>query len=281
VSGKQSKRERKLQREAEREAARKQERQRTIITVIIVVIIGLVGLGLIWISLPNGQDAADDDAVDFEVDDADELEGDDAEAGEDGRPIACGAEAPPNADEDKPTFEDPDQVIEEGEIYTATVDTSCGQVVAELDAERAPETVNNFVFLATEGFYDGLEIFRHAESISALQTGAGTNDATWQIGYQIDDELGWAEDEGYEPGSLAMANSGPDSAGSQFFFVYDDGFDEGIAAGGLGPDYARFGTVTDGLDVLSEIAGIEIDGETPQERVFMESVEVEGPGLDA
>lgn len=301
MAGKQSKKERKAQREAERERLRKAERQRTLMTVIVVVIIVAIGGVLVYVSLEDPgpdlaeleeqlaelRDATEDPADATEpdedpeadptadADEASEQPTDPADAGE--RPVACGAELPASADSAKPTFDAPEQVVEEGVDYRAVIETSCGRVVIDLGADRAPETVNSFVFLATEGFFDGLEIFRNATGISALQTGSGTNEATWQIGYSLPDELTWAEEEGYPPGAVAMANSGPDTSGSQFFFVYGDGFANAVRAGGLAPTFTRFGTVVEGLDVLQRVGEIPTGGErgeTPQERVFMESVEI-------
>jgi cyclophilin family peptidyl-prolyl cis-trans isomerase len=274
VSGKQSKRERKQQRELERAAVRKRERQRTVFTGIVIGVVVLIGGLLIWLSLPPGPD---------EVADADD-EPTPGETGSpaDDRPVACGAQAPADAGEQKPTFDEPEQVLEDGIDYRAVIETSCGRMVLDLEEETAPEAVNSFVFLAQQGFFDGLEIFRNATGITALQTGAGSNDATWQIGYQLADELESAEAEGYPPGTVAMANGGPDTAGSQFFFVYGEGFDQGISSGGLQPTYARFATVTEGLDVLEQIALVEVGGErgeTPQEVIYMDSVVVGGPEI--
>ena len=136
----------------------------------------------------------------------------------------------------------------------------------DLYEDRAPTTVNNFVALAAVGFYDGLQIFRNAPSIFALQTGSATNEASFQIGYTFGDELEAAQEEGYTAGSLAMANSGPNTNGSQFFFTYGDS--------SLEANYTKFGQVTEGLDVLERIGEIPVDGEAPTERIFLESVEI-------
>jgi peptidyl-prolyl cis-trans isomerase B (cyclophilin B) len=285
MSGKQSKKERKAKRDAERRAAAKAERQRTLATVVIIAIVVAIGGVLVYFSIDREEDlAADDVADEFEdleeqfeefmeeqedAEDGDDADGEDVAAEDDVEP--CDPDpAPEGAGEDKPTYDEPDEVLEDGVDYEAVIETSCGQVVVELDAERAPETVNSFVFLAEDGFFDNLLIFRNATTIGALQTGAGDNDNTWQVGYQLDDELERAEEEGYPPGTVAMANAGPDTAGSQFFFVYNDLFQ-------LDPDYTAFGEVTEGLDVLQSIGAIETEGpqqEDPVEDVYMESVEI-------
>lgn len=289
MSGKRHKREIKAQKRAAREAARRKERQRTIATGVIVAVIVALGGVLIWVSLDDeptedellaeleelqqDSEAPDDgEADDPEADDggADDPEAESAEETTgDERPVACGAQEPPQAGEEKPTYpEGPDEVVDADAEYRAVIATSCGEVVVDLDAERAPESVNSFVFLAEEGFYDGLEIFRNEPSIGILQTGAGDDDATWDVGYTLPDELEAAEADGYPPGTVALANAGPETAGSQFFFVYSDDF-------GLDPDYARFGTVVEGLDVLEELGEIPVEGDSPQERAYLESVTIE------
>jgi peptidyl-prolyl cis-trans isomerase B (cyclophilin B) len=267
VSGKQSKREARRQKDAAREAARKQERRQTMITMAVIGVIVVLGGVLIWASLEREPDPLAELADLEDPDDPDEaLDPEDDPLAD--RPVACGAEVPPAAGEEKQPYGEAAQVLEEGVDYRAVVETSCGTVTIDLDGERAPETVNNFVFLAQEGFFDGLEIFRNATTIGALQTGAGTDDATWNVGYTIPDELHAAEEDGYPPGTVAMANAGPDTGGSQFFFVYNDLFT-------LEPAYARFGIVTDGLDVLQTIGDIEVVGESPTEIIYMERVTIE------
>jgi peptidyl-prolyl cis-trans isomerase B (cyclophilin B) len=269
VSGKQSKREARRQKEAAREEARRQERRQTMITMGIIGMIVVLGGVLIWASLEREPDPL---AELEDLEDPDDILDPEDDPLAD-RPVACDGEVPPAAEEEKPTYSEPEQVIEDGVDYRAVVETSCGTVTIDLDQDRAPETVNSFVFLAQEGFFDGLEIFRNATTIGALQTGAGTNDAGWDIGYTIPDELAAAEEDGYPPGAVAMANAGPDTGGSQFFFVYNDLFT-------LEPAYARFGMVVEGLDVLETIGDIEVAGETPLEIIYMERVTIEAAGAD-
>jgi peptidyl-prolyl cis-trans isomerase B (cyclophilin B) len=273
---KQTKRELKQQKQAAREAARRRERRRSMVTAAIVAVVVIVGLGLIGVTLRQERVAAAEQEralAEMQSEQA-RLASEEAKALAN-REVACDATEPENVDAERPTFEAADDVLEDGVDYQAVIDTSCGEVVVDLAEGEAPETVNAFVFLAQEGFYDGLEIFRNATSIGALQTGSGTNDASGEIGYTLPDELALAEEGGYPAGSLAMANSGPDTSGSQFFFVYNDKFS-------LDPAYTRFGTVTEGLDVLERIGGIKTigqQGESPSEIVYMNSVEiVEAPG---
>jgi cyclophilin family peptidyl-prolyl cis-trans isomerase len=126
--------------------------------------------------------------------------------------------------------------------YRATIATSCGDIVIRLDAKAAPRTVNNFVFLARGGFYDGLTFHRVVPGF-VIQGGDPSGDGTGGPGYTFADEL---PDDGYPAGSVAMANSGPGTNGSQFFIVTGD-------ASFLPNSYSRFGTVTKGLDVARTI----------------------------
>lgn len=268
---KETKRELKRRKQAAREAARRAERRRALVTVGIVGAVVLAGGLLIALTIVQ-ETRAEAEAEREATAAASEAAAAASEAAEQlaNREVACGGDLPDTTEQDKPTFSQPEQVLEEGVDYSAVIDTSCGRIVVDLAEDRAPETVNGFVFLSGEGFYDGLEIFRNATTIGALQTGAGSNQADWQIGYTLSDELELAEQEGYPPGAVAMANAGPDSAGSQFFFVYNDSFS-------LDPTFTRFGTVTDGLDVLERIGEIEtigLQGESPAQVVYMHSVEI-------
>jgi peptidyl-prolyl cis-trans isomerase B (cyclophilin B) len=268
---KQTKRELKAAKRAAREAARRAERRRALATAGIVAAVVLIGGALIAYTLveQTGEAAEAERAAAEAASEAARQASEEAEQVAN-RDVACGATAPAGDDEDPQKYDEPEQVLEDGVDYGARITTSCGTVTIDLAEDVAPEAVNSFVFLAREGFFDGLEIFRNAATIGALQTGAGDNDPTWDIGYTLTDELELAETEGYEAGAVAMANSGPNSAGSQFFFVYNDLFT-------LEPTYTRFATVTDGLPVLERIGGIETigaAGETPGEIVYIERVEI-------
>ena len=137
----------------------------------------------------------------------------------------------------------PPPTIDPTTTYRARIETSCGLIVIELDAARAPATVNNFVFLAREGFYDGLT-FHRAIADYIIQTGDPEGDGRGGPGYTFGDE---PPDDGYPTGSVAMANAGPDTNGSQFFIV------TGTAP--LPNSFTRFGRVVRGLDVARAIEG--------------------------
>ena len=264
-----------VDRTAEREAARRKHRQQTLFTFIVVGIIVAIGGVLIFVSLERPSEDLADNASENPTPGASESEA------PDDRPVACGGEAPAEAGGEKPTFPKPEEVLEDGTDYGAVITTTCGKITVDLFEEESPETVNSFVFLAEQGFFDGLEIFRNATSIGALQTGSGTDDASWDVGYTISDELDKAQEDGYPVGALAMANAGPDTAGSQFFFVYNDSFDTSFKENRA---YAVFGLAdAKGQKVLDKIGKIPTlggddpaspDAEKPSEISYIESIKI-------
>jgi cyclophilin family peptidyl-prolyl cis-trans isomerase len=165
--------------------------------------------------------------------------------------------------------EAPEQTIDVDADYGVTVETSLGTIEADLFAGEAPVTVNSFVFLAREGYFDGL-IFHRVIPEFVAQGGDPRGDGTGGPGYAFEDELEVAEREGYDLGTLAMANSGPNTNGSQFFFTVDDV--------DLPPLYSVFGQVTSGLEVLEAIAAQPTGpGDRPVEDIRIVTVEIDGP----
>jgi peptidyl-prolyl cis-trans isomerase B (cyclophilin B) len=167
----------------------------------------------------------------------------------------------------------PDRAEQTGEV-PATVETSAGNIDLTLDADAAPCTVNSFVSLAEQGYFDDTECHRLTEGggLSVLQCGDPTASGSGGPGYSFDDEL--TEKETYPAGTLAMANAGPDTNGSQFFMVYADSQ--------LPPLYTVFGTIgDDGLAVLEEVAAAGSDSSNgpgdgrPNTPVEISSVTVE------
>jgi len=158
----------------------------------------------------------------------------------------------------------PDLTVDLATTYTAKVQTNHGDITLELLPERSPQTVNNFVFLAREGFYDGV-IFHRVIKDFMIQGGDPTGTGTGGPGYKFRDEL---EGDGtYSRGTVAMANSGPNTNGSQFFIVHKDT--------GLPHSYTIFGKVTDGIDVVDSIAGSETDrSDRPQSEVKISTIEI-------
>ncbi|MFJ5231589.1 peptidylprolyl isomerase [Kitasatospora sp. NPDC088391] len=140
---------------------------------------------------------------------------------------------------------EPAMTIDTKAAYTATVDTSAGKVSFTLDAAKAPHTVNSFVFLAGQQFWDNTKCHRlTTEGIYVLQCGDPTGTGSGGPGYKFADEN--LEGATYPAGTVAMANAGPGTNGSQFFLVYKDTQ--------LPPSYTPFGKITAGLDVLQKIA---------------------------
>ena len=149
----------------------------------------------------------------------------------------------------------PPTCIDPAKDYTATLVTDVGTIEIDLLEDEAPVTVNNFVYLSRYGFYDGLEFHRVIPDF-VVQGGDPQGDGSGGPGYQFEDELPAPED--YQAGSLAMANSGPDSNGSQFFIVTSEaGAENLVQAVGGEAAYSLFGQVTEGMDV---VAAIEADG---------------------
>ncbi|MDP9022167.1 MAG: peptidylprolyl isomerase [Actinomycetota bacterium] len=183
--------------------------------------------------------------------------------------VACGGQVPAAAGQDKPRFDEPpDLRIDPTADYRATIATSCGDVIVDLYEDQAPRTVNNFVFLAEQGFYDGLTFHRVVPGF-VVQGGGPAGDGTGGPGYRFEDELELARTQGYAPGAVAMANSGPDTNGSQFFIVLPGGADA------LQPQYNLFGHVVDGMDAVQRIAEVPLAGQSPLEQVYIEDVTIE------
>lgn len=139
----------------------------------------------------------------------------------------------------------PPMTVDTSAAYTMNLVTSCGTITVSLNAAKAPTTVNSFAFLAGKKYFDHTPCHRlTTEGIFVLQCGDPTGSGSGGPGYEFADEnLAGAT---YPAGTVAMANSGPDTNGSQFFLVYKDSQ--------LPPLYTPFGTVTGGLDVLKQIA---------------------------
>ncbi len=272
MSGKQHKRDIKRQRDAAREAARRRERQRTIQTAIVVAIAVALGGVIIFLSLQNPDEVADPalETPSEASDPATEVPTEGASDPAEPAVAPCTPAPPPTDVGEKQTYPDgpaPGQLAA-GTAHEAVIETTCGRMVYKLLEDDAPQTVESFVFLAREDFFDGLEIFRNEPSISILQTGAGDNSNTWDIGYTIPDELGRAEALGYTTGSLAMANSGPDTSSSQFFMVYGDS--------PLPPQYTLFGQLVEGEEVLRSIGAIpNAEGDAPTTPASITSVTIE------
>ncbi len=158
----------------------------------------------------------------------------------------------------------PEMTIDLAKTYAATLHTNHGDIEIEFDAMRSPMSVNSFVFLAREGFYDGL-IFHRVIPGFMIQGGDPTGTGSGGPGYQFRDEL---EGSGtYSRGTVAMANAGPNTNGSQFFICHVDA--------GLPHSYNIFGKVTSGLDAVDAIAATPTGAQDrPHEDCMITSVTV-------
>lgn len=156
----------------------------------------------------------------------------------------------------------------EPQAGSITLATNCGDIVIDVLADAAPRTVASAQFLVNEGFYDSTTCHRlTTEGIYVLQCGDPAGNGTGGPGYSLPDEnLPSSEGVNYPAGTVAMANAGPGTAGSQFFLVYEDTT--------LPPGYTVWGNVTQGLDVVQAIAQAGVSGGAtdgaPSQPVFIE-----------
>ena len=161
--------------------------------------------------------------------------------------------------------EPPEMGIDPEKRYTATMETSLGTIVIALDAINAPKTVNNFVYLAAQHYYDGVVFHRIIKGFMA-QGGDPTGTGRGGPGYQFADE---PVKQRYQVGSVAMANAGPNTNGSQFFLI------SGQSGVQLPPQYNHFGQIVKGLDVLETMQSVPTDrNDRPLEDVTINSVTI-------
>src|SRR5215212_7151742 len=159
----------------------------------------------------------------------------------------------------------PEMGIDPSKRYTATLDTSLGEIVIALDAINAPQTVNNFVFLASHHYYDGV-IFHRIINGFMCQGGDPTGTGRGGPGYRFDDE---PVKQRYQVGSVAMANAGKNTNGSQFFLI------SGQSGVQLPPQYNHFGQIVKGLDVLEAMQSVKTGrNDRPREDVTINSITI-------
>jgi len=164
------------------------------------------------------------------------------------------------------TMNKPEMQIDVNKSYSALLQTSAGDIEIALNAKETPITVNNFVYLSKAGFYDDT-IFHRVIRGFMIQGGDPEGTGRGGPGYRFDDEFFSGD---YTRGTVAMANAGPDTNGSQFFIMHADY--------GLPSDYVIFGSVTKGLDVVDKIATAETlesgEGSTPVKPITVDSVTI-------
>ena len=139
----------------------------------------------------------------------------------------------------------PKMTIDPNQTFTATFDTSRGKIVVELFPKMAPKTVNNFVFLARDKFYDGTKFHRVINDFM-IQGGDPEGTGRGGPGYKFKDELEPGKFRKHKVGSLSMANAGPNTNGSQFFITH-------VATQWLDGKHTVFGQVTSGQDVVNAV----------------------------
>src|SRR5205823_1856459 len=210
-------------------------RQRTIV---LLVVLGLLFAGFLGLSGRGGGKKKGDNPV-----------------------VTRKAASCPNADGSSPKTmkfaSAPGRCIDPNKKYTAEMKTTKGTMTIELDAKKAPKTVNNFVYLSRYHFYDGVSFHRIIPGF-VVQGGDPQGTGAGDPGYKFADELPKAGQ--YEVGSLAMANSGPNTNGSQFFIIVGD---QGVQ---LPPKYSLFGKVTSGIEVAKALEAVGTpDAGTPKE----------------
>lgn len=159
----------------------------------------------------------------------------------------------------------PPTCIDTAKRYSAELTTTKGTLQISLDPLAAPKTVNSFVFLARYHYFDGI-VFHRIIPGFVLQGGDPTGTGTGGPGYRFEDEL--PPPGRYEIGSLAMANAGPNTNGSQFFVI------SGPSGVQLPPQYSLFGKVVKGLDVVAAIDAVGTRSGKPTERVTIESLTI-------
>ncbi len=227
---------------AQQASRRRAQRKRRLVT---AVVLSLAVFGLLLLLSGNGDDPAEQDPPEQ---------------------TAC----PPETKPEEPVRQfaaAPPRCIEDGVDYAAVLTTSEGEVTFDLLEDTAPGTVNNFVVLARYGYYDG-SVFHRIIPGFVVQGGSppGVPAGTGGPGYTIPDELPASVDD-YTEGSVAMANAGANTGGSQFF-IY-------LGPNPLpGPDYSLFGEVTAGLEVVKAIEDLGSPGGQPRQEVRLESVEI-------
>jgi peptidyl-prolyl cis-trans isomerase B (cyclophilin B) len=216
---------------------------------IILVVFALIAVGVVAAILIGRGGGDDDDGA------ATASGGDGCEQVEAAKPKQVSLKAPP-------------QTVQKGEDLTAVMETSCGSFEIALDSSRAPKTVNSFVYLVEEGFYDGLGFHRIAPGF-VIQGGDPLGDGTGGPGYSVDEKP--PANLAYTKGTVAMAKSSaepPGRSASQFYVVT-------APDAGLPPEYALVGKVSEGYDTVARIAELATPGEKPKQPVLIEEVTIE------
>ncbi|HSW58921.1 MAG TPA: peptidylprolyl isomerase [Dehalococcoidales bacterium] len=165
--------------------------------------------------------------------------------------VGCAGQAPVPTPKSLKWTTPPAMAIDKNKKYYATVDTTLGKFKIEFFTADAPQTVNNFIFLANQGYFNGVIFHRIIKSFM-IQTGDPTGTGSGGPGYRFNDELPVKRQ--YAPGIVAMANAGPNTNGSQFFICTG----EDSKSLNNYPDYTQFGQIVEGMDVVLKIAAVKV-----------------------
>jgi cyclophilin family peptidyl-prolyl cis-trans isomerase len=295
---------------AKRQSTREERRARRnriiVLAMAILMAFSLVGGALAGLIGGGGGDVPPPPPDDEETDLAADPETDEGEPATTEGP--CGPTPDDVPEVTSTVYDEPFELtIDTDAAYVATIETTCGDIVVELETQTAPQATNNFVNLAEDGYYDGVVFHRVIPQFVAqvgdpAGTGCGQEDCTQEgfdpdaptfPGYTFEDELERAEElyaeveaeqrealevedeeqlvpAGYPRGTVAMANAGPDTNGSQFFFA------QGDPTFLPGPSFTVLGTVTEGMDVVDAIVASPTDDlDRPFEAVVIRSITIE------
>lgn len=225
-----------------------------ILIMVIAILIGAVLLVLVFFMM--GSDKGDASTLVTKIESTSE-------------PISKSVAEPVILTSTAPVVSSTNLVINKNTMPVVKIKTNKGDITLELFAEDAPKTVENFITLAKKGYYDGV-IFHRVISGFMIQGGDPTGTGTGGPGYRFEDELNPqtpSYKRGYVRGTLAMANAGPNTNGSQFFIMHKDY--------PLPNAYTIFGRVTKGIEIVDAIAAEAVDSsDRPLEDVVMTKVEV-------
>jgi peptidyl-prolyl cis-trans isomerase B (cyclophilin B) len=234
----------------------------------IVLVIVILGGGFVFLT-------RDDDKTEVDAGDESTTLPIDTTTSAPALPVGCSDEVPEQQGNGQQYEQAGDAKLDSSKFYTAKIETSCGTIVAQLDVANAPKGVNNFVFLAREGFFDGLTWHR---AVTNFVIQGGDPDATGSggPGYSVVTEL--PNDATYATGDLAWAKSNTDpagSAGSQFFVTTGDpgALNSSCADGEC--DYGYFGRVIAGLDNAQKIESLSPGDGPPTTTVYILEVTIE------
>ena len=242
---------------------RKQKRQRSLTMIIASVLVLSLTVGLVWIlATRGGETTASPTTHPSATHNASPTPTVQGSPGSN-----CGYTEKTSEDSGKKGAQPPPKfTIDANKTYTATVVTSEGTFVVDLDPKAAPCTVNSFVYLADKHFYNGLTFHRIIKDF-VIQGGDPTGTGSGGPGYTFNDELNNGLK--YELGSLAMANSGANTNGSQWFVV------TGAQGESLPNNYSIFGKVSSGMDVVQKIGAVKTDSnDKPVTPVTIEKVTI-------